>query len=149
MMQTIYSGMLIVAKTHRQHKDDEEKKKLIRAGLNPRFIEKQKCTEEDIDKIVDLHLRLDQVKKSMEALDPEDGIFAVGEIQDYGKLVEEFEFALQEAWGFEKSADHHSHWYDVPHCSCPKMDNRDNWGTPYRIMNVSCIVHGGIKNVVE
>ena len=135
-----------MAKHIKNHEEEEAVRKIMRASINYALVEKQKLTDEQLDEVIELHTRLHFVKRKMEALDP--SVFHNRiEIQDYGKLVEEFEFALQEAWGFNKDRNYHSHWYTLPHCSCPVLDNRDNYGTEYRIIRTNCVVHGEINDV--
>lgn len=45
------------------------------------------------------------------------------------QVIEDIEFTLQGLWKFERSKDHHTHWIDIEGCTCPKMDNRNHWGT--------------------
>lgn len=45
------------------------------------------------------------------------------------QLIEDMEFTLQGLWKFDRSIDHHTHWIEIKGCTCPKMDNRDHWGT--------------------
>jgi|SRR5947207_2576357 len=45
------------------------------------------------------------------------------------QTIEDMEFALQGIWRFDRSVNHHTHWIDIKGCTCPKMDNRDHWGT--------------------
>ncbi len=57
--------------------------------------------------------------------------------------VTRIEFALQRNWNFPTNSDFHSYQQQLPHCSCPKNDNKELFGTPHRIVNQSCIYHGG------
>jgi hypothetical protein len=51
------------------------------------------------------------------------------------------EFDLQDLWGFTPDKNYHMFW-TMEGCTCPKMDNRDAWGTPYHVYNGSCPIHG-------
>ncbi len=51
------------------------------------------------------------------------------------------QFDLQEAWGFDRNQDYHASYY-LPHCICPKLDNEDRYGTPYRVVRPECPIHG-------
>lgn len=53
------------------------------------------------------------------------------------------EKALQRAYGFKESANHHRFWR-MSGCKCPVMDNEDNFGTEYKIINKSCPIHGDL-----
>ena len=52
------------------------------------------------------------------------------------------EFDLQDLWGFTPDPNYHMFW-TMEGCTCPKMDNRDAWGTPYHVYSGSCPIHGG------
>ena len=52
------------------------------------------------------------------------------------------EFQLQSAWGFPSDANFHSYWYNLPHCTCPRMDNYDARGEVANYINSGCPVHG-------
>ena len=66
-----------------------------------------------------------------------------GVLQTLAQYIENVEFQLQEAWGFGRNVNFHSYWYRVPHCTCPKLDNKDSFGTAIRHINENCPVHGG------
>lgn len=52
----------------------------------------------------------------------------------------EVQFDLQEAWGFPKDATFHPS-HRLPKCGCPKMDNDERIGTPYKVINEDCPLH--------
>lgn len=58
-----------------------------------------------------------------------------------GAVFEALEFEQQELWNFPRSADHHMFW-EFPGCTCPRMDNRERWGTGHSIIALNCPVHG-------
>lgn len=58
----------------------------------------------------------------------------------FAKWVTETEFKLQKAWKFEQDQKFHKFW-DVPHCTCPKMDNIDNYPKGPYVYNADCLVH--------
>ena len=58
-----------------------------------------------------------------------------------GKITE-LDRELQKLWSFPVDDNYHR-WWEVPHCSCPDLDNRENYGTMYRIINGNCPIHGG------
>ncbi|QYW06660.1 hypothetical protein uav_129 [Pseudomonas phage UAVern] len=45
------------------------------------------------------------------------------------QFIEDMEFTLQGLWKFDRSVNHHIHWIDIKGCTCPRMDNKDHWGT--------------------
>ncbi len=104
-------------------------------SLNSRLVERQKLTQKKVDKIISLHKEKHELFVKMEsAIEKET-------LKHLAEEVTKVELKLQKAWGFPEDENFH-YWYDVPQCSCPKMDNRDNWGTKYRIIASECPVHG-------
>ena len=57
-------------------------------------------------------------------------------------IVAGFEYVLQRLWGFPMDSDYHRYSYDLKGCTCPKMDNMERVGTPYRVHNGDCPFHG-------
>ena len=57
------------------------------------------------------------------------------------RYANDLEFRLQTAWGFEKTATKHRFW-NRPHCTCPKTDNEDAWGTEFCVIDGECPLHG-------
>ena len=109
--------------------------------LNPLLIARQKLNNDDLDKIVELHGELHEVFDEMEKNEHD-----VPKLRNLALVVKQLEFDLQEAWGFDKNEDWHSWWFQVPHCTCPNLDNFDLIGTRLRIINDGCPVHGGTKD---
>lgn len=111
-----------------------------RESLSSHLIKQQNRTEEDIDNIVDLHNELHKAFDHMEAVDLEDE-GAQKHLQDCAIVVKEIEFRLQEAWGFERNEDCHSWWFQVPHCTCPVLDNWDYVGCELAVITGGCPIH--------
>lgn len=107
--------------------------------LNGKLVEKQGLDQDRVNILKALHQEMHNVKKEFEKTD--DPV----ELHELALTVEGLEFMMQEAWGFEKNRDYHTHWIDVPKCTCPKMDNKENYGTKYRIIRDDCPVHGKLK----
>lgn len=107
-------------------------------GLNPRLAEKQKLTQKKVDKIISLHKEKHALFLKMEAAKETETL------KHLAQEVTKVELKLQKAWGFPQDENFH-YWYNVPQCECPKMDNRENWGTPYKIITQKCPVHGSGK----
>lgn len=85
--------------------------------LNIYLIEKQGLDQSQVDQIKELHCQKDELYDKIEASgDPE-----------ILKEIEEIEYKLQDAWGFERNSMYHRHW-EVPGCSCPAMDGADDIG---------------------
>jgi len=62
--------------------------------------------------------------------------------------ITKIEYRLQKLWGFPVNKNMHRFW-TLPHCSCPKMDNEDRYGTIYHIINQSCVLHGESKKCTK
>jgi len=56
--------------------------------------------------------------------------------------LEKIEYKMQELFGFKINRNYHRYWLQIPTCTCPKLDNKDNYGTQYRIYNIDCPAHG-------
>jgi hypothetical protein len=109
--------------------------------LNPRLIAQQKLTEQEVDRVEQLHEIREQLFDILENLDitsKSDRRFLRASVD----MLETIEYQMQAAWKFDLNRDMHSWWYRIPHCTCPKMDNDDNLGTPYRIRTLTCPAHG-------
>lgn len=53
---------------------------------------------------------------------------------------------LQILWKFDQD-DNKIKFWNFPACSCPKMDNNDNYPYGYYVYSGGCIVHGDKVNV--
>jgi hypothetical protein len=62
-------------------------------------------------------------------------------ILEAAQKATDLEFKIQEAWGFTKDSKFHRFW-EMPHCSCPKLDNADSWPTGIYTYNLDCKIHG-------
>lgn len=51
------------------------------------------------------------------------------------------EASLQRLWGFTEDSNYIRTW-DYPHCTCPKMDNDDNYPHGYYTYSLNCPIHG-------
>ncbi len=91
---------------------------------------------EQVEHIEDLHIKRDNLfDKMAKANDKE-------KLKEMDKECREIEFALQDAWGFEREGKFHKFWLR-PHCCCPKLDNEDRYPTGYYVMSDNCPLHGG------
>lgn len=107
--------------------------------INERLAIKQMVSDESIKKIVTLHALKYHIFKLMCASNDVTYIRACAEI------VTDIEFALQFNWNFTQDASFHE-WYNVPKCSCPKLDNFDAKGcSAGQVINLGCIIHGELK----
>ena len=105
--------------------------------LNERMILQQNLSESEVAEILRLHEYKLTVRARMRAL-PSDN----PKIKAYAKDLEQIEFLLQDAWKFERNINYHKFW-EVTHCTCPKMDNDDVWPSGHYVRNFECPVHGG------
>ena len=111
--------------------------------INVDLAKKQGLTDEDLIKIKVYWINRWTIETLMEGLDPE----VESNLHSLKTLFEKWrenEFELQEVWGFPRSADYHRD-FDLPHCTCPKLDNEDYLGTGYRVVTAGCIYHGPQK----
>lgn len=76
-----------------------------------------------------VHLLLREIKESPERY------------SDPVQAIEDFEFALQAVWKFERDVSYHTHWLDIKGCTCPKMDNKDPMFFGRRIITGGCPWH--------
>ena len=70
------------------------------------------------------------------------------ELKKFDRKVEHIEFALQDLWGFPLDKNYHKFW-NRPRCSCPKMDNEDNYPYGYYTIDCGCKLHGRIKGAKD
>jgi hypothetical protein len=102
--------------------------------LNNRLVVNRNLSTETVDKITKLHVLRSYFFDLMEM--SEDNL----EVRRINKIVTQIEFQLQKLWGFKVDERFHR-WFEVPKCSCPKMDNSEYIGTSYRVLNPTCILH--------
>ena len=107
--------------------------------LNQSLINQQKLTDEDVEALVISH-ELKEVIFDMASNASEIGNKKA--LKMLANMFELLEFEQQTLWKFDRNSNFH-YWFDIPGCSCPKMDNRDRIGTEYRIMIDTCPIHGG------
>lgn len=101
--------------------------------LNARLVAQKGLSNEDVEMIKGLHLVRLVIEESMETAE-----FTLKEL--YSDWLEN-QRQLQKAWKFTLD-DNYIRFWEVPQCSCPKMDNEDAYPTGYYTVNCSCPVHG-------
>ncbi len=109
--------------------------KNIQYYLNDHLAQARNISDEVLARIVHWHKAKLAIFEKMSGTD--DSV----ELKKLAQMVEDIEFTLQELWGFPRDANFHRPW-DVPKCLCPKLDNEDRLGTPYRITVQNCPIHG-------
>jgi hypothetical protein len=97
--------------------------------------EQRNISDEFLERIKKLHLKRFQVKEEMTKTCDRSRLSMLA------NMIKNIEFELQGLWGFERDYSMHD-WFDVPKCTCPKIDNRDRKGTGYQIISLDCPVHG-------
>jgi hypothetical protein len=108
------------------------------AWLNPELIKKQGLSKTDVLKLAQKHSERHKLKEVMKAF-LEKGDFS--SLRKKAKEMTALEFELQDLWRFERDESFHE-WYELPGCTCPKMDNRERKGTKYQMCNSDCPLHG-------
>lgn len=103
--------------------------------INLILVKKQGLTEDEVLDILRWHEYRMSVFDIMEATDEPE------RLRHLAQVVEDIEFQLQKLWKFPQSRDYHTWWNRVPKCRCPRMDNQDYHGTPYRVISGACPVH--------
>lgn len=109
--------------------------------LNQRLIDQQGLNGDEVRLIEEIHEERENVFALMAACDP-DTETGRAMLSSYASEVERIEFRLQAAWKFDQTKLWHSWWFRVPHCYCPKLDNRENIGCDRRIYVSNCPIHG-------
>ena len=56
-------------------------------------------------------------------------------------VFDQLESEQQKLWNFKDDPNHHR-FFDFPGCACPKHDNAERLGTPYKIYSEGCPIHG-------
>jgi hypothetical protein len=101
--------------------------------------ERRNISDESLERIKKLHLKRFQVKEEMTKTCDRSRLGMLA------NMIKDIEFELQDLWGFERDYSMHD-WFDVPKCTCPKMDNRERKGTGYQIISLDCPIHGDIND---
>ena len=103
--------------------------------LNDRLAQKQRVTDEQLEFLRVSHQIKHKIFEKAKLTKDNKGL------RDLAIIFEELEFLQQEAWNFEQDKKHHR-WFDLPGCTCPKLDNGDRVGvTDERIISTDCPAH--------
>ena len=102
--------------------------------LNPALINRNGLSTKEVEHLKRLHCELYEVYLKMEATDDKT------ELRDLAKEVTRIEFEQQKNWRFFQDEKKHR-WFDVPKCRCPKVDNEERLGTPFKIISADCPIH--------
>lgn len=109
-------------------------------SINLELAESRDLSEETVVAIEEIHKRLDWIltRPSMHVESPKKVV----------EVVRSFEYTLQMLWGFPLDPNYHTYWYELKYCTCPVLDNRENFGLPYKVTNEHCPYHS-ITRVAE
>lgn len=102
-------------------------------SINQKLAQERNLTEENINKINELHLLREKVEKNMAKA-------SVEELPAYDKRLDEIEYQLQDLWGFGRNSSFIKFW-ERPLCRCPTLDNKDSYGFGYYTYSSTCPVH--------
>jgi len=106
--------------------------------LNERLAKQQKVTDEQLAALRLSHqVRFVLFKEAKATKDRR-------KLKLLAKLFDELEFMQQEQWNFPQDPNFHR-FFELPGCTCPKLDNEDALGTIYRITDLQCAAHGSSR----
>lgn len=107
--------------------------------VNLSLAEKQGLCDVNVNKIHQLHIDRDNITGQMEATDSKDIDTLKGLLKQYRKVERE----LKKQWKFPLTKKYDKE-YRLPHCTCPKMDNDDDYYgyNELRWINQGCPYHG-------
>lgn len=111
--------------------------------LNPHLIRERKIGWMAIKGIIKAHKEKDAIINAMMCVQV-NHINMIKHLRLLAKEVTKIEYRLQKLWHFKKDKKFHRFW-ELPHCSCPRMDNEDRYPSKNYIINYSCILHGSVK----
>lgn len=105
--------------------------------INMRLAESRGLNEREIRDIrIKQELRK-LILKKLEELDPKT---QKCELKVLVKLWTQNEFDLQKLWKLPQDKNFHRS-FDLPHCTCPKTDNKENLGADLFIKSADCPIH--------
>ena len=107
------------------------------AVLNPLLIKWRGIQPEAIERLKAGHLSKSRLFQEMARTPKAD----TAALLVLASKIDDVEFVLQENWGFPLDATYHE-WFLVPHCSCNVTLNQSLRGSPLRLVNETCPVHG-------
>jgi hypothetical protein len=104
--------------------------------LNHHLAEKQNVTDEQLEALKLSHqLRWILFEAAKKVLDEP------LKLKMLANIFDALETEQQKLWNFEPNPNHH-YFFSFPGCKCPVMDNQDRLGTPHKIINQNCPIHG-------
>lgn len=110
--------------------------------INKELADKRGIDDATLLKIQELHFLREATKDLMGKVENLELLPGLAEV------LTDVEYQLQDLWGFERNPNYHR-WFEVPRCSCPKMDNSDSLGSSTRYHDGTCPVHSQGMNMTE
>lgn len=110
--------------------------------INKSLAEEKGLTDDALLKIQELYFLREATKDLMAKVENLDLLPGLADV------LTDLEFQLQDLWGFGRNPNYHN-WFDVPRCTCPKMDNKDSLGSSTRYHDGICPVHSHGINIVD
>ena len=109
--------------------------------FNEELLEKQEVTDEQEAELEHIYALLENTVNVAKILQEDKHLtFTTGSV--ISNTIRDIEFMLQKNWNFEEDEDTHSYQLKLPGCTCAKLDNQERWGTPYKVITISCPYHG-------
>ena len=102
-------------------------------NINPRFLDRTKSW----DNLEEIRRRIVfdfMIKHRMEKTDD------IAELRKLANIWKLNEFKKQTAFNFEPDVNFHRFW-ELPKCTCPKLDNLDTYGMGMRYISSTCPIH--------
>lgn len=112
---------------------------VFKTRINSSLVLRQKISDSGLKKIIALHV--ERIKMEEAFVSTENKMSG----EEYWDKWTQNQYALQEAWGFEKNGDYHVFW-KMGGCSCPSMDNQMNYPSGPYYFKSNCAVHGFMMN---
>jgi hypothetical protein len=103
--------------------------------LNENLAIKQKVTDEQLSALILSH----QLRWLL--FETAKGITEPLKLQMLANVFTALEFEQQKLWNFPQDQNFHR-FFEFPGCKCPRLDNLEALGTPYRITAQNCPIHG-------
>lgn len=107
----------------------------VKIMLNPILLFKQGVDENKFKKLAEAHKNKHKILEKMKITDEKSTLKFLAE------TITQIEFSLQRLWGFPEDINYHRFW-ELPKCTCPKLDNEDAYPTGYYVRVQSCPLHG-------
>ena len=113
--------------------------KTVLTHLNSRLAERQKVTANQLQALRASHV----VRRTVFDL-AKANIDHPTTLQMLARVFDNLENEQQALWNFPVDPNHHR-FFDMPGCTCPRMDNEERLGTPYKTYDTTCPIHGEPK----